>query len=185
MDLGYTIDYEKDIQTKFNKNENFIKSKTTQIADLQYEVELLTNASVLIIRGISDHIQSIDLHKIWLDFDGDKHEFKPDGKDSKTQLKSIEENYIFKNGKPIDVRLNKIALYGYRWELWLYYTYNGEEFVITLPHFKNANKDNYQSLNYSIMVVNDDSYETVFSTMFLSELKDGVTKFLNGEIWGG
>lgn len=182
MDLGYTIDYEKDMRIKFNKNEKLIKSKTTQIADLQYEVELLTNASVSIIRGISDYIQSVDLHKIWFDFDHDKGKFKPDGKDSKARFKFIEKNYVFDGEVPKDVKLKDITLYGYCWELWLNYVRNGKEFRIALPCYKNANKENYKSLSYSIATVDGCAYTTVFSTMFLSELKDGVTKFLNGEI---
>lgn len=182
MDLGYTIDYEKDMRIKFNKNEKLIKSKTTQIADLQYEVELLTNASVSIIRGISDYIQSVDLHKIWLDFDHDKGKFKPDGKDSKATLKFIEKNYIFDGEAPKDVKLKDITLLAFGWALWLDYVRNGKEFRIFLPCYKNANKDNYKSLSYLIATVDGCSYEIVFSTMFLSELKDGVTKFLNGEI---
>lgn len=59
---------------------------------------------------------------------------------------------------------------------------NGKEFRIALPCYKNANKENYRSLSYSIATVDNCSYTTVFSTKFLSELKDGVTKFLNGEI---
>ena len=182
MDLGYTIDYEKDIRIKFNKNEKLIKSKTTQIADLQYEVELLTNASVSIIRGISDYIQSVDLHKIWLDFDNDKGKFKPDGKDSKARLKFIEENYVFDGEVPKDVKLKNITLFAFGWALWLDYVRDGKKFRIALPCYKNANKNNYRSLNYEIVAVDGCFYTTVFSTKFLSELKDGVTKFLNGEI---
>lgn len=59
---------------------------------------------------------------------------------------------------------------------------NGKEFKIALPCYKNANKENYKSLSYSIATVDGCVYTTVFSTMFLSELKDGVKKFLNGEI---
>jgi hypothetical protein len=72
--------------------------------------------------------------------------------------------------------------YGYCWALWLNYVRDGKEFKIALPCYKNANKDNYKSLSYSIATVDSCSYTTVFSTRFLSELKDGVTKFLNGEI---
>lgn len=180
--MDYTINYEKDIQTKLDRNEKLLRAKTAQIADLQYEAELIANASIEIIRGIPDHVQMTDLHKIWLDFDNDKGKFKPDGKDSKATLKFIEENYVFDGKVPKDVKLKNITLYGYGWELWLRYTYNGKEFVITLPHFKNANKENYRSLSYSISTVDGCCYTTVFSTRFLSELKNGVTKFLNGEI---
>ena len=79
--MDYTISYEKDIQTKLDRNEKLIRAKTEQIADLQYEAELIANASIGIIRGIPDHVQMTDLHKIWLDFDNDKGKFKPDGKD--------------------------------------------------------------------------------------------------------
>ena len=180
--MDYTISYEKDIQTKLDRNEKLIRAKTEQIADLQYEAELIANASIGIIRGIPDQVQMTDLHKIWLDFDHDKGKFKPDGKDSKARFKFIEKNYVFDREVPKDVKLKNITLYGYGWELWLCYTYNGKEFVIVLPQFKNANKDNYKSLSYKIMEVDSCSFTTVFSTMFLSELKDGVTKFLNGEI---
>lgn len=180
--MDYTINYEKDIQTKLDKNEKLLQTKTAQIADLQYEAELIANASIGIIRGIQDHVQMTDLHKIWLDFDNDKGKFKPDGKDSKTRLKFIEENYVFDGEVPKDVKLKGITLYGYCWELWLNYVRNGKEFQIALPCYKNANKENYRSLSYSIATVDNCSYTTVFSTRFLSELKDGVTKFLNGEI---
>lgn len=180
--MDYTTIYEKDIQTKLDKNEKLLRAKTEQIADLQYEVELIADASIAIIRGISDYIQATDLHSIWFDFDRDKGKFKPEGKDSKARFKFIEENYVFDGKVPKNVKLKDIVLYECCWELWLHYTYNGEQFVITLPHFKNANKDNYKSLSYSIMTVNGYSYSTVFSTRFLSELKDGVKKFLNGEI---
>lgn len=180
--MDYTISYESDIQTKFDKNEKLLQTKTAQITDLQYEVELIADASVEIIRGISDRIQMTDLHKIWLDFDNDKGKFKPDGKDSKARLKFIEENYVFDGEVPKDVKLKGITLYGYCWELWLNYVRNGKEFRIALPCYKYANKGNYRSLSYSIATVDSCSYTTVFSTRFLSELKDGVTKFLNGEI---
>lgn len=180
--MDYTISYETDIQTKLDRNEKLLRAKTEQIADLQYEAELIANASIEIIREIPDHVQATDLHKIALDFDNDKGKFKPEGKDSKAKLKFIEENYVFDGEVPKDVKLKSITLYGYCWELWLRYTYNGKEFVITLPHFKNANKDNYKGLSYEIMTIDSHSYTKVFSTMFLSELKDGVTKFLNGEI---
>lgn len=69
--MDYTISYEKDIQTKLDRNEKLLRAKTEQIADLQYEAELIANASIGIIRGIPDHVQMTDLHKIWLDFDND------------------------------------------------------------------------------------------------------------------
>ena len=180
--MDYTINYEKDIQAKLDRNEKLLQTKTEQIADLRYEAELIVNASIAIIRGIQDQVQVTDLHKIWLDFDHDKGEFKPEGKNSKARLKFIEENYVFDGEVPKDVRLKNITLYGYGWELWLRYTYNGKEFVVTLPCYKNVNKDNYKSLSYRIIRVDGRFYTTVFSTKFLSELKDGVTKFLNGEI---
>ena len=180
--MDYTINYEKDIQTKLDRNEKLLQAKTEQIADLQYEIKLIEDASIAIIRGIQDQVQVTDLHKIWLDFDHDKGKFKPEGKNSNARLKFIEENYVFDGKVPKDVKLKNITLYGYGWELWLRYTYNRKEFVIALPQFKNANKDNYKSLNYKIIAVDGCSFTTVFSTMFLSELKDGVTKFLNGEI---
>ena len=183
--MDYTISYEKDIQTKLDRNEKLLRAKTEQIADLQYEAELVTNASIAIIRGIQDHVQMTDLHKIWLDFDCDKGKFKPEGKDSKARLKFIEENYVFDGEVPKDVKLKGITLYGYCWELWLNYVRNGKEFRIALPCYKNANKENYRSLSYSIATVDSCFYTTVFSTKFLLELKDGVKKFLNGEIGNG
>jgi len=180
--MDYTISYEKDIQTRLDRNEKLLWSKTTQIADLQYEAELIANASIEIIRGIRDHVQATDLHKIWLDFDHDKGKFKPDGKDSKAMFKFIEENYVFDGEVPKDVKLKGITLYGYCWALWLDYVRGGKEFRIALPCYKNVNKENYKSLSYEIMTVDGCSCTVVFSTMFLSELKDGVTKFLNGDI---
>lgn len=180
--MDYTISYENDIQNKLDKNEKLLRAKAAQIADLQYEAELIANASIEIIRGISDHVQMTDLHKIWLDFDNDKGKFKPDGKDSKARLKFIEKNYVFGGEVSKDVKLKDITLFGYCWELWLNYVRDGKEFRIALPCYKNANKGNYRSLSYSIATVDDCSYTTVFSTRLLSELKDGVTKFLNGEI---
>lgn len=183
--MDYTISYEKNTQNKLDRNERLLQSKTIQIADLQYEVDLITDASINIIRDIVDHVQLTDLHKIWLDFDHDKGKFKPDGKDSKARLKFIEENYVFNGEVPKDVKLKDLTLYGFGWELWLNYVRNGKEFRITLPCYKNVNKDNYRGLSYSIMTVDGCSCTTVFSTRFLSELKDGVTKFLNGEIGRG
>ena len=180
--MDYTISYEKDIQTKLDRNEKLLRAKTEQIADLQYEAELIVNASIAIIRGIQDQVQMTDLQEIWFDFDNDKSKFKPDGKDSKARLKFIEKNYVFDGEVPKDVKLKGITLYGYCWALWLNYVRDGKEFKIALPCYKNANKDNYKSLSYSIATVDSCSYTTVFSTRFLSELKDGVTKFLNGEI---
>lgn len=180
--MDYTINYEKDIQTKLDRNEKLLRAKTAQIAELQYETELIADASIEIIRGIQDHVQMTDLHKIWFDFDHDEGKFRPESKDSKTRFKVIEEDYIF-NGEVLkDVKLKNITLYGCCCGLRLYYTYNGKEFVVTLPCYKNANKDNYRSLSYAIIRVDSCFYTTVFSTKFLSELKDGVTKFLNGEI---
>lgn len=180
--MNYMINYEKDIQIKLDRNEKLLRAKTEQIIDLQYEAELIANASIEIIRGISDPVQMTDLYKIWLDFDHDKSKFKPEGKDSKTRLKFIEEDYVFDGEVPKGVKLKDITLYASCRALWLCYTYNGEEFVVTLPCYKNVGKDNYKSLSYAIMTVDGCSYTKVFSTMFLSELKDGVTKFLNGGI---
>lgn len=180
--VNCTINYEKDIQTELDRNEKLLRAKTEQIADLQYEAKLIANSSIEIIRGISDHVQVTDLRKIYFDFDNDKGKFKPDGKDSKAKLKFIEENYVFDGEVPKDVKLKSMTLYGYCWELWLNYVRNDKEFRIALPCYKNANEDNYRKLSYSIATVDSCSYTTVFSTMFLSELKDGVTKFLNGEI---
>ena len=180
--MDYTINYEKDIQAKLDRNEKLLRDKAAQIAELQYETELIADASIKIIRGIQDRVQMTDLHKIWLDFDCDKGTFKPEGKDSKARLKFIEKNYVFDGEVPKDVKLKSITLYGYCWELLLNYVRNGKEFRIALPCYKNANKDNYKSLSYLIATVHGCSYEIVFSTMFLSDLKDGVTKFLNGEI---
>lgn len=180
--MDYTISYEKDIQTKLDRNEKLLRAKTEQIADLQYEAELIVNASIAIIRGIQDQVQMTNLQEIWFDFDNDKSKFKPDGKDSKARLKFIEKNYVFDGEVPKDVKLKGITLYGYCWALWLNYVRDGKEFKIALPCYKNANKDNYKSLSYSIATVDSCSYTTVFSTRLLSELKDGVTKFLNGEI---
>lgn len=187
--MDYTISYESDTQTKLDRNEKLLRVKTEQIADLQYEAELITNASIEIVRGISDPVQMADLTKIWLDFDEDKGKFKPDGKDSKVRLKFIEKDYIFDGEILKDVKLKGITLYGKGitlygccGELRLNYVRNGKEFRIALPCYKNANKENYRSLSYSIATVYKGSYKTVFKTRFLSELKDGVTKFLNGEI---
>ena len=180
--MDYTTIYEKDTQTKLDRNEKLLQAKTEQIADLQYEIKLIEDASIAIIREIRDHVQVTDLQEIWFDFDHDKGKFKPDGKDSKARLKFIEKNYVFDREVPKDVKLKGITLYGYCWGLWLDYVRNDKEFRIALPCYKNANKDNYKSLSYSIATVDGCSYEIVFSTMFLSELKDGVTKFLNGEI---
>lgn len=113
--MDYTISYEKDIRTKLDRNEKLLRAKTEQIADLQYETELIANASIEIIRGIPDHVQMTDLHKIWLDFDRDKGKFKPDGKDSNARLKFIEKNYVFGGEVPKDVKLKSITLYGYCW----------------------------------------------------------------------
>lgn len=180
--MDYTISYESDIQTKLDRNEKLLRAKTEQIADLQYEAELITNASIEIVRGISDPVQMADLTQIWIDFNDDKGKFKPNGKNSKTRLKFIEEDYVFDGEVPKDVKLEGITLYGYAWGLWLNYVRGGKKFRITLPCYKNVNKENYKNLSYSIATVDDCSYTTVFSTRFLSELKDGVTKFLNGEI---
>lgn len=174
--------YEKDIQIKLDRNEKLLRAKTEQIADLQYEIELIVDASIEIIRGIVDQVQMTDLYKIWLDFDHDKSKFKPEGEDSKIRLEIIEEDCIFDGEVPKDVKLKGITLYGCCRELWLNYVRNGKEFRIALPCYKNANKGNYRSLCYSIMTVDGCSYTKVFSTRFLSELKDGVAKFLNGEI---
>lgn len=179
--MDYTISYEKDIQIKLDRNEKLLQAKTAQITDLQYEVELIADASIAIIRGIIDEVQITSLHNIWLDFDRDKGKFKPEGKASKARLKFIEENYIFDGEVLKDVKLKDITLYGYCWALWLDYVRDGKEFRIALPCYKNANKDNYRSLRYEIMSVDGYSCTVVFSTMFLSELKDGVTKFLNEE----
>lgn len=187
--MDYTISYESDTQTKLDRNEKLLRVKTEQIADLQYEAELITNASIEIVRGISDPVQMADLTKIWLDFDEDKGKFKPDGKDSKVRLKFIEKDYIFDGEILKDVKLKGVTLYGKGitlygccGELRLNYVRNGKEFRIALPCYKNANKENYRSLSYSIATVYKGSYKTVFKTRFLSEFKDGVTKFLNGEI---
>lgn len=129
MDSNYMIaSYESNLQTKLAKNDCLLQSKLAQIIDLQYEAELIKADSVNIIRGIADHVQLTDLHKIWCDFDHDKGKFKPDGKDSKTRLKFIEENYVFDGEVPKDVKLKGITLYGYCWELWLNYVRNGKEF---------------------------------------------------------
>lgn len=182
MKQGYTlINYEDDVKTKLTRNENLLKSKLNQISDLQYEVDLITNDSINIICGIYDPIQRVDLHKIWCDFDGNKHKFKPDAKDSKNQLKFVEDNYIFRDGKPKDVKLTDITLYGYCWEIWLKYIKNGKEFIITLPVFKIANKDNYKELGYMIMKVDGCMHTTVFSTLVLSELIGAVAEFLSKE----
>lgn len=180
--MDYMIDYEKDIQAKLDRNEKLLRDKAAQIAELQYETELIADASIEIIRGIQDHVQMTDLHKIWLDFDCDKGKFKPKGKDSKARLKFIEENYVFDGEVPKDVKLKNVTLFAFGWALWLDYVRDGKKFRITLPCYKNANKNNYRSLNYEIVAVDGCFYTTVFSTKFLSELKDGVTKFLNGEI---
>ena len=180
--MDYTISYEKDIQAKLNRNEKLLQAKTEQIADLQYEAELIANASIAIIRGIQDQVQVTDLQEIWLDFDHDKGKFKPDGKDSKARFKFIEENYVFDGEVPKDVKLKNITLLAFGWALWLDYVRDGKKFRIALQCYKNANKNNYRSLNYEIVAVDGCFYTTVFSTKFLSELKDGVTKFLNGEI---
>ena len=180
--MNYTISYETDIQTELDRNEKLLRAKTEQIANLQYEAKLIANASIEIIRGILDPVQVMDLHKIACDFDNDTGKFKPDGKDSETRLKFIEEDYLFDGKVSKDVKLKSMAIYGYCWELWLNYVRNGKEFRIALPCYKNANKDNYRSLSYSIATVDGCSYTTVFSTRFLSELKESVTKFLNREI---
>ena len=180
--MDYATIYEKNIQAKLDRNEKLIRAKTEQIADLQYEIELVADASIAIIREIQDHVQMTDLHKIWLDFDRDKGKFKPEGKDSKVRLKFIEKNYIFYGEVPKDVKLKNVTLFAFGWALWLDYVRDGKKFRIALPCYKNANKSNYRSLNYEIVAVDGCFYTTVFSTRFLSELKDGVTKFLNGEI---
>ena len=183
--MDYTINYEnyeKDIQAKLDRNEKLLRDKAAQIAELQYETELIAVASIKIIRGIQDHVQMTDLHKIWLDFDCDKGKFKPEGKDSKARLKFIEENYVFDGEVPKDVKLKNVTLFAFGWALWLDYVRDGKKFRIALPCYKNANKNNYRSLNYEIVAIDGCFYTTVFSTRFLSELKDGVTKFLNGEI---
>ena len=177
--------YEESVKTKLNRNEKLLQSKLTQIADLQYEVDLITDTSIEIVRNISDYVQSMDLYKMWRDFDPETNKFKPDnevGRESRDGLKFIETNYLFNGGKPKNVCFKRISLYGFCWELWLHYIRNKKEFIITLPFYGNANINNYKSLNYAIMTVNGCSYTTVFSTRFLLELKDGVTKFLNGEI---
>ena len=160
--MDYMTNYEKDIQTKLDRNEKLLRAKTEQIADLQYEAELIVNASIAIIREIQDHVQMTDLHKIWLDFDNDKGKFKPYGKDSKVRLKFIEKNYIFDGEVPKDVKLKDITLYGYCWELWLNYVRNGKEFRIALPCYNNANKKNYRRLSYSIATVNNCSYTILY-----------------------
>ena len=111
--MDYATIYEKNIQAKLDRNEKLIRAKTEQIADLQYEIELVADASIAIIREIQDHVQMTDLHKIWLDFDHDKGKFKPEGKDSKARLKFIEKNYVFDREVPKDVKLKGITLYGY------------------------------------------------------------------------
>lgn len=181
--MSYTItNFEDDIMARLAKNERLLQSKLTQITDLQYEADLIEKDSVSIINGISDHVQKTDLRKIWLDFDHDKGKFKPDGKGSKAMLKFIEENYVFNGEVPKDVKLKGITLYGFCWALWLDYIRDGKEFRIALPCYKSADKNNYKSLSYEIMTVDGCFCTVVFSTRFLSELKDGVTKFLNGEI---
>lgn len=179
MKTGYTIIDYANIKSKITQNEYLIQRKLNQISDLQYEVELITNSSVDTIRDIPDHVQMVDLHKIWVDFDHDTGKFKPDGKDSKDMFTFIEENYVFNGKRPKYIRLNDITMYGYCWELWIDYVMNGKNFRITLPCYKNANKDNYRNLGYSIVTVDDCVCTTVFSTRVLTELKDAVTDFLN------
>ena len=145
--MDYTINYEKDIQIKLDRNEKLLRAKTEQIADLQYEIELVADASIAIIRGIQDQVQMTDLHKIWFDFDHNKRKFRPERKDSKARFKFIEENYIFDGKVPKDVKLKDVTLLAFGWALWLDYVRNGKEFRIALPCYKNANKDNYKSLS--------------------------------------
>lgn len=180
--MDYMTNYEKNIQIKLDRNEKLLRAKTEQIADLQYEAELITNMSIELIRGISDPVQIVDLHQIWLDFDNDKGQFKLDCEDSEEELKFIEENYIFDCKRPEDVKLKELSIYGYCWEFWLNYTCGDKEFRVALPCYKNANKANYKNLYYAIRTVNKYCCTTVFKTKDLSELKDSVTKFLNGEI---
>ena len=55
--MDYMINYEKDIQAKLDRNEKLLRDKAAQIAELQYETELIADASIEIIRGIQDHVQ--------------------------------------------------------------------------------------------------------------------------------
>ncbi len=174
--------YEENIKTELKKNDELLNKKLTELADLQYEVELIKEHGLNIVKGIYDSIQGYNLHQIWSDFDHDKHTFKPDGGSSRNRLKYIEMAFLFENGRPKDIKLKNIVMYGYAFELWLIYTKGEEEFAITLPVFKTADKENYKQLSYRIMSVHECTYNVVFVTQFLSELKDGVAKFLNGEI---
>lgn len=54
-----------------------------------------------------------------------------------------------------------------------------KEFIIALPFFKNAYKDNYNDIGYKILSVDKNCQTLVFKTYLLSELKDEVSKFLN------
>ncbi len=188
MGSSYMItNFGDDITTRLDNNEKLLQSKLSQIADWQYEADLIKESSVNIIRGISDHVQSTDLYKMWHDFDHEKGKFKTNDEGdtkSRDRLRFIEMAYLFENGKPKDVKLKNITLYGLCWELWLTYTKGKKEFIITFPFFRNADKDNYKDLSYSIMTVDGCSYTTVFKTRLLSELKDGVSKFLNEVLKG-
>lgn len=180
------IDYERDIKTNLEKNNTLLTKKFAELTDLQYEIELIERNSINVIQNIKDYIQQYaDLHQMWCDFDQEKGRFELNsetGKKSKNCLKLIETNYLFGNDKPEVVKFKRISLYGYCWEVWLHYVRNGKEFIITLPIFKNVTKDNYKDVYYSIMTVDKFSYTTVFKTLFLSELKDGVSKFLKGDL---
>lgn len=177
--MNYTISYESDIKIKLDKNGKILQKKLEELSDLQYEIELIKKNSLGTVKGIHDSIQSVDLPQIWRDFDHEKHKFNPDGSKSKNQLKYIEMAYLFKSGRPKDVKLKDIVLYGFNFETWLVYMKGNKEFVITLPIFRNAEENNYADLGYKIFAVDGCCYELEFKTLFLSEVMDGVSKFLD------
>lgn len=184
MNTNYTfVNYDDDIKDKLNRNSELLKNKLSQVDDLKYEIDLIEESSVNITKQISDYIQRVDWHSFWLNFDHKKHTFSPTAKEFETRFKYIEMDYLFVNGKPDGIKLKDIILCGYCEKFWLAYTKEGKEFVIVIPCFKNANKNNYKNLAYEILTTPDECrYETILSTLSLSELGDGVTKFLNGEI---
>lgn len=168
---NYNISYEESIKQDLAKSEKLLNDKIDLIREIEFEVNIIKNNIVNLLKNFPDPLHWIDLHEIWVSFNRKTRKFPRDARKAKKDMDFLEKNFFF--NKDYDAKLTDITHLGMYESMGYGFTYQIGDliFVIELPNYKATTIDNYEGMYVQFMVqTSDNVYDVVFRDRYIYDL---------------
>lgn len=175
------LNVKKQLSASLYKNNKILSSKQEEVENLLYEIEILKENSLNLIKNYTDPLQCIDFHSLFLDFSYKGRKFIKNVKENKLILSLIESWFFEDKVKP---KLLCIMERGFECQAYeFYYVVGDKRFVISIPIFKTATINSYPRVNYKLIHQQGEyDYTYLKETLFVEDMKDIVKKYLADEL---